>query len=71
MLALIQTSSGQNWLASGFNDIEFAPDGFNENNSIGILVKDVASAIDAAPEGSDLNPVRMIQSMIRDLKPRP
>jgi 3-hydroxyisobutyrate dehydrogenase-like beta-hydroxyacid dehydrogenase len=71
LLALIHTSSGQNWLASGFNDIEFSRDGHEANNTIGILVKDVASAIDAAPEGSDLTPARVIQKMISNLKPRP
>ncbi len=70
LLDLIHTSSGQNWLASGFDDIEFARDGHDESNTIGILVKDVASAIDAAPDGADLTPARVIQGMIRDLKPR-
>ena len=51
--ALIHTSSGQNWLASGFEAIEFARDGWAEDNTIGILVKDVDSALDAAAEGAD------------------
>ena len=70
MLNLIHTSSGQNWLASGFNEIEFSRDGYSEDNTIGILVKDVGSAIDAAPEGADLAPAVMIQTMVRELKPR-
>lgn len=71
LLDLIHTSSGQNWLASGFDDIEFARDGYSEDNTIGILFKDVASAIDDAPEGVDLTPARTIQKMIGALKPRP
>lgn len=51
LLSLIHTSSGQNCFASGFNDIEFARDGILADNTIGILVKDVASALDAAPTG--------------------
>jgi len=70
MLELIDTSSGQNWLASGFNKIEFARDGYTNENTIGILVKDVESAIDAAPIGADLSPAKIIQKMIFNLKPR-
>ena len=70
LLDLIHTSSGQNWLASGFNEIEFSRDGYAEDNTIGILVKDVASAIDGAPENADLTAALTIQKMIRALKPR-
>ncbi|KKL80167.1 hypothetical protein LCGC14_2007450, partial [marine sediment metagenome] len=35
LLDLIATSSGQNWLASGFGDIEFARHGYATDNSIG------------------------------------
>ena len=71
LLALIHSSSGQNWFASNFNDIEFARDGLAEDNSIGILVKDVESALDAAPEGADTALPRAVQAAIRALKPRP
>ncbi|MBB4174678.1 3-hydroxyisobutyrate dehydrogenase-like beta-hydroxyacid dehydrogenase [Sulfitobacter noctilucicola] len=71
LLALIHTSSGQNWFASGFNDIEFARDGMAEDNSIGILVKDVASALDAAPQTADVGLPQQVQTAIRALKPRP
>ncbi|MCP9483733.1 NAD(P)-binding domain-containing protein [Shimia sp. CNT1-13L.2] len=71
LLNLIHTSSGQNWLASGFDEIEFARDGWAEDNTIGILVKDVASALDAAPEGADLALPETVQSAIRKLAPRP
>ena len=71
LLALIDTSSGQNWFASGFDDIEFARDGFEADNTIGILVKDVASALDAAPDCAETALPRAVQSAIRTLKPRP
>ena len=71
LLNLIHTSSGQNWLASGFNDIEFARDGFAPDNTIGILVKDVASALDAAPSDADTALPELIQTAIKNLKPRP
>ncbi|MCX7561146.1 NAD(P)-binding domain-containing protein [Sulfitobacter sp. F26204] len=70
LLQLINTSSGQNWFASGFEDIEFARDGMADDNTIGILVKDVASAIDAAPPGSDLSLPNQVKSLLQDLKPR-
>ena len=71
LLNLIHTSSGQNWLASGFNDIEFARDGYQTDNTIGILVKDIAAALDIAPKDADTNLPELIQETIRGLKPRP
>ncbi|PSL20974.1 NAD(P)-dependent oxidoreductase [Shimia abyssi] len=70
LLALIGTSSGQNWLASGFNEIEFARDGHDPENTIGILVKDVATALDAAPPQADTTLPVAVQNTIRALKPR-
>ena len=70
LLNLIATSSGQNWLASGFDTIEFAKHGYAEDNSIGILAKDVAAALDAAPAGADLTLPKTIQNTIRNLTPR-
>ncbi|WP_299369237.1 NAD(P)-binding domain-containing protein [uncultured Tateyamaria sp.] len=69
LLTLIGTSSGQNWLASGFDTIEFARDGYAPDNSIGILVKDVAAALDAAPDGMDTALPKQVQATIRALKP--
>ena len=70
LLNLIHTSSGQNWFASGFNDIEFARDGLDPENTIGILVKDVASALDAAPPDADTTLPETVQAAIRALRPR-
>jgi 3-hydroxyisobutyrate dehydrogenase-like beta-hydroxyacid dehydrogenase len=70
LLALIETSSGQNWLASGFDTIEFAKHGHAPDNSIGILVKDVAAALDAAPKGADLSLPQSVQKTILALTPR-
>lgn len=71
LLDLIHTSSGQNWLASGFENIEFARDGFADDNTIGILKKDVESALDAAPDGADTSLPETVIRHIRALKPRP
>ncbi|PLS23357.1 NAD(P)-dependent oxidoreductase [Amylibacter cionae] len=70
LLDLIHTSSGQNWLASGFEEIEFARDGFADDNTIGILKKDVESALDAAPPGADTTLPETVIRHIRALKPR-
>ncbi len=70
LLALIQTSSGQNWFASGMTTIEFSRDGHDPDNTIGILVKDVAAALDAAPDGADLTLPQTVQAAIKGLRPR-
>ncbi|MEX0338994.1 MAG: NAD(P)-dependent oxidoreductase [Arenibacterium sp.] len=71
LLHLIATSSGQNWFATGFDDIEFARDGFATDNTIGILAKDVESALDAAPDGMDQQLPKAVRQAIQTLKPRP
>ncbi len=70
LLELIHASSGQNWFASNFDDIEFARDGLEPDNTIAILVKDIASALDAAPEGADTTLPKAVQVSIRSLRPR-
>lgn len=70
LLALVEKSSGQNWLASGFNDIEFARDGYALDNTIGILEKDVRSALDAAPKDASTALPEAVIDAIRALKPR-
>ena len=47
LLALMHDSSGQTWFGSNFDTIEFARDGYDPDNTIGILKKDVESALDA------------------------
>ena len=69
LLALLHTSSGQNWLASGMNDIEFSRDGWAADNTLAIIVKDVESALDAAPQGADTSLPRQVQKAIRNLTP--
>ncbi len=53
LLKVLHTSSGQTWFGSNFDDIEFARDGLSDANSIGIIAKDVRSAIDGSPPGAD------------------
>ncbi|MDX8347266.1 NAD(P)-binding domain-containing protein [Cognatiyoonia sp. IB215446] len=68
LLKLIHTASGQNWLASGLDEIEFARDGYAPDNTIGILVKDVTAAMDLATDDAALP--KAVRTAIRNLKPR-
>ncbi len=70
LLALMHTSSGQNWLASNFDDIEFAADGYQTDNSLGILKKDIESAIDGAPDGADTELAELLVRKVFALTPR-
>ncbi len=70
LLALMHTSSGQTWFGSHFDNIEFARDGFRPDNTIGILKKDVESAMDGAPEGADMTLPESLIRAIERLKPR-
>ena len=70
MLELIAASSGQNWLASGMDTIEFARDGWAPDNSIGILTKDIDAALDAAPKGADTQLPESVKTAIRALGTR-
>lgn len=68
LLALMHDSSGQNWFASNFERIEFARDGYATDNTIGILPKDVASALDGV--GAPNDPVgQAVIGYLKTLKP--
>jgi len=52
LLTLMHDSSGQTWFGSNFDAIEFAQHGYAPENTIGILKKDVESALDAVADRS-------------------
>jgi len=70
LLELISKSSGQNWFASGFEAIEFARDGYTSENTMGILKKDVESALDAAPQNADTRLPELLTQLIETLEPK-
>ena len=67
--AVMHDSSGQTWFGSNFERIAFAREGHDPENTIGIVAKDVASALDVAPPGADTAlPEALIQAL-RALRP--
>lgn len=68
-LDLMHVSSGQTWLGSNFDTIEFAPHGFETDNSIGILKKDVESMLDAVDVDPDAGLQGAIVNALLGLKP--
>jgi len=70
-LRLVDASSGQNWFASHFDEIEFSRDGYEPENTIGILKKDVESALDAAPDGADTRLPELLAELIAQMRSKP
>jgi len=70
LLALMQDSSGQTWFGSGFEWIEFARDGYDPENTIGILRKDVESALDALDPADRAGLPEAVIAALLSLKPR-
>lgn len=69
LLALMHDSSGQTWFGSNFDRIEFSRDGYSDDNTIGILKKDVAAALDAA--GGEDHPLgAALLKVIGEMTPR-
>jgi len=71
LLALMHDSSGQTWIGSCFNEIEFARDGYDPENTIGILEKDVESALDALESEDRKGLPEAVIDVIQALTPRP
>jgi len=70
LLALMHDSSGQTWFGSGFERIEFARDGYDPENTIGILRKDVESALDAVDPADRAGLPEAVIEALLSLKPR-
>ncbi|MGB0925944.1 MAG: NAD(P)-dependent oxidoreductase [Pikeienuella sp.] len=69
LLALMHDSSGQTWFGSQFERIEFARDGYTDDNTIGILAKDVTAALHAVNREDHLLGKALID-VISALEPR-
>lgn len=69
LLDVMRTSSGATWYGDHLDDINWAREGYNSANTIGILEKDLMSYLDAAPGGADdfedalLNELRRLEPL--------
>ncbi len=52
LLAVLQSSSGQNWFASNLGRISWALENYSPENTMGILEKDVKSMIDGTADAN-------------------
>ncbi len=69
LMALMHDSSGQTWFGSNFDRIEFARDGYAQDNSIGVLRKDVEAAIDAVGADPEAGLQAAFLAALRNLTP--
>jgi 3-hydroxyisobutyrate dehydrogenase-like beta-hydroxyacid dehydrogenase len=69
LLAVLNDSSGQNWLATNFSSVEFARHGYALDNTLGILAKDLQSMFDALPDAETEGLPAALLETIRNLKP--
>ena len=69
LLALMHDSSGQTWFGTNFDKIEFARDGYDPENTVGILKKDLESCLDAVDPDSHAGFPDAVVAAIAGLKP--
>ncbi len=66
---VFHTSSGQTWFGTHFDDIAFAREGYDATNTMGILRKDIESALDAAPSDAQTALPEALIRAVQTLKP--
>jgi len=69
LLAVMHDSSGQTWFGSNFERIEFARHGYDPENTIGIIKKDIESCLDAVDPDSHGGLPEAVVAAIAALKP--
>ncbi|MEM1161495.1 MAG: NAD(P)-binding domain-containing protein [Pseudomonadota bacterium] len=69
LLALMHDSSGQTWFGTNFEKIEFAREGYDRENTVGILKKDLESCLDAVDPDSHAGFPQAVVDAIGGLKP--
>ena len=69
LLALMHDSSGQTWFGTNFDKIEFSKDGYDPDNTLGILKKDLESCLDAVDPDTHEGFPEAVVAAIGDLKP--
>ncbi len=69
LLALMNDSSGLTWFGLNFNEIEFSRDGYDSENTLGILKKDLESCLDAVDPSTHEGFPEAVVAAIGALKP--
>ena len=69
LLALMHDSSGQTWFGTNFDKIEFARAGYDPENTVGILKKDLDSCLDAIDPEAHAGFPEAVVAAIAGLKP--
>src|SRR5258708_2716996 len=70
--SVMQASSGATWFGDNFHEIDWAGEGFEANNTIGILEKDIRSGLDAMSGAERAGPDAFdaaLLAAIRAMKP--
>ena len=68
LLNVMTASSGATWFGDHYKDISWSQEGYDKNNTIGILEKDVLSALDAVKDLPQLQRSEMDQALIAALR---
>ena len=68
LLEVMRSSSGATWYADQFEQIEWANHGYESENTIGILEKDVRATLDAVADLSAIEASPLDQAVLRCLK---
>ena len=68
LLNVMTASSGATWFGDHYRDISWSQEGYDKSNTIGILEKDVLSALDAVKDLPQLQRSEMDQALIAALR---
>lgn len=71
LFSVMNSSSGQNWFSAGFGDINWAKQGYSQDNTIGILEKDVgcfAQAVEGLASEQLMDLKRALLANLRELQ---
>ena len=72
MLGIMKTSSGSTWYGDNLDQISWSREGYDPNNTIGIIEKDMLSFLDALTKYPDLEVKELTASVleiVRSMEP--
>lgn len=68
LLGVMKESSGANWYADHIDEIDWSGEGYDRANTIGIIEKDVKSALDACADIDELESCSLDDALLEALK---